>query len=88
MRSSSCLVMLEVPSALRQGSTHELVNEKLIMLSNARCAIGEVTAKVDARGGAGGLRCHASSLHPQQYNINTACTLLSYLRTSLICSLH
>jgi hypothetical protein len=57
--------MLEVPLALRQGSAHELVNAKLIMLNDAKGAIGEIRAKVDAWGGAGGLQCHAFSLHPQ-----------------------
>jgi hypothetical protein len=64
MRSSSCLAMSEVPSALRQGSAHELVKVKLIVLNDAEGAIGEIRAKVDARGGAGGLRCHASGLYP------------------------
>jgi hypothetical protein len=66
MRSLSCLVMPKVPSALRQGLAHELVNAKLIMLSDAGGAIGKIRVKVDVRGDAGGLRCHASGLHPQQ----------------------
>jgi hypothetical protein len=57
--------MLEVPSALRQGSAHEFVNMKLIMLSDVRGTIGMIRVKVDARGGAGGLWCHASGLHPE-----------------------
>jgi hypothetical protein len=65
MRSSSCLVMPEVPLALRQGSVHELVSAKLIMLNDAEGAIGETRANVGARGGAGSLRCCASILHPQ-----------------------
>jgi hypothetical protein len=40
--------MLEVPSALRQGSAHELVSVKLIVLSDAGGAIGQITVKVDA----------------------------------------
>jgi hypothetical protein len=56
--------MSEVPSALRQGSAHELVKVKLIVLNDAEGAIGEIRVKVDARGGAGGLRCHASGLYP------------------------
>jgi hypothetical protein len=69
MRSSSCLVMLEVPSALRQGSTHELVNTKLIVVNDVEGAIGEIRVKVEVRGGARGLRCHACGLHPQQLYI-------------------
>jgi hypothetical protein len=45
---------------------------KLIVLSDVRGAIiigleayvSLIKAKVDARGDAGGLRCHASGLHP------------------------
>jgi hypothetical protein len=59
------LRMLEVPLVLRQGSAHELVSVKFIMLSDAEGAIGEIRAKVDAWGGAGGLRCCGSDLHPQ-----------------------
>jgi hypothetical protein len=39
MRSSSCLVMSEVPLTLKQGLTHELVNVKLIALNDVRGAI-------------------------------------------------
>jgi hypothetical protein len=55
-----------VPSVLRQGSAYELVNVKLIVVSNVRGAIGEIRAQVDAWGGGGGLQCQASGLHPQQ----------------------
>jgi hypothetical protein len=59
---------------VKQGLIHELVNVKLIMLSDVGGAIGAglearvclIRAKVDTRGDAGGLRCHASSLRPQQ----------------------
>jgi hypothetical protein len=59
---------------MKQGLVHELVNAKLIVLSDARGAINAgleacvslIWAKVDARGDAGGLRCHAFGLHPQQ----------------------
>jgi gamma-glutamyl:cysteine ligase YbdK (ATP-grasp superfamily) len=66
MRSSSCLEMSEVPLALRQGSAHELVSKKLVVLNDAEGGIDEIRAKVDAWGGDGGLRCRASGLHPQQ----------------------
>jgi hypothetical protein len=63
MRSSSCLMMSEVPSALKQGLAHELTNVKLIMLNDVRGAIGTsfeacvslIRVKVGARGDAGGL---------------------------------
>jgi hypothetical protein len=53
---------------LTQGLAHELVNAKLITLSDVGGAtsagfeayISLIRAKVDARG----LRCHASDLHP------------------------
>jgi hypothetical protein len=48
--------MWEVPLALRQVSAHELVNVKLVVVSNAGCVIGEIRVKVDAWGGVGGLR--------------------------------
>jgi hypothetical protein len=47
MRSLSCLVMPEVPSVLRQGSAHKLVNAKLIMLSDVKGAISNIRVKVD-----------------------------------------
>jgi hypothetical protein len=57
---------------VKQGLVHELVNVKLIVLNVVRGAIiigleayvSLIKAKVDARGDAGGLRCHASGLHP------------------------
>jgi hypothetical protein len=58
--------MPEVLAVLRQGSTRELINVKFIMLCDAGGAIGKIRVKVDVRGSAGGLRCHASGLHPQQ----------------------
>jgi hypothetical protein len=65
--------MSEVPSALKQVLSHELVNAKLITFSDVRGAIGAgleacaslIRAKVDAQGDAWGLWCHASGLHPQ-----------------------
>jgi hypothetical protein len=59
---------------LKQGLTYELVNVKLITLSDVGGAIGAgleayvslIMAKVDAQGDVRGLRCHASGLHPQQ----------------------
>jgi hypothetical protein len=48
--------MPKVPSALRQGSGRELINVKLIVLSDAGGAISKIRVTVDVRGGAGGLR--------------------------------
>jgi hypothetical protein len=64
-------VMSEVPSALKQGLTHELMNVNLITFSDVRGAIGVsleacvslIKVKVDVWGDAGGLRFHASGLH-------------------------
>jgi hypothetical protein len=45
------LIMLndaEVPSVLRQGSAHEFIDVKLIMLSDAGRAISKIRVKVDA----------------------------------------
>jgi hypothetical protein len=52
---------------------HELVNAKLIMLSDVGGALGAgleacvslIRVKVDAHDDAGGLRCRASGVHPQ-----------------------
>jgi hypothetical protein len=57
---------------VKQGLIHKLVNAKLIVLSDVGGAIDTgleacvslIRAKVDVRGDAGGLRCHASDLHP------------------------
>jgi hypothetical protein len=65
-----------VASALRQGLAHGLVNAKLIVFNGAHGAFGtsfEICAsrlmvpKASARGDAGGLRCHASGLHPKKH---------------------
>jgi hypothetical protein len=56
---SSCHVV-------KQSLIHELVNAKLILLSDAEGALGKIRAMVGARGGARGFQCHASGLHPQQ----------------------
>jgi hypothetical protein len=74
MQSSSGLVMSEVPSALKQGSTHELMNVKLIAFNDVGGAICDdleacislIRVKANAWGDAGGLQCHASGLHHQQ----------------------
>jgi hypothetical protein len=61
-------------SELKQGLDHELVNVKLITLSDVggvidaslEACVSLIRAKVDAWGDAGRLRCHASGLHPLQ----------------------
>jgi hypothetical protein len=70
MQSTLCIVMSEVPLALRQGPAPEVVSAKLIVLNDVGGATDEVWAKVGARGGARGLRCRASGLHPQQWIMN------------------
>jgi hypothetical protein len=64
-RGRSWPLLLSSYRAVKQSLVHELVNVKLIILSDAGGALGKIRAKVDARGGVGGLRCHASGLHPQ-----------------------
>jgi hypothetical protein len=74
MRSSSCLVIPEVPSAMKKELAHELVNAKLIIFNDVGGAIGSsleacaslIRVKVDVQGNVGGLQCHASGLHPQK----------------------
>jgi hypothetical protein len=86
MRSSSRLVMSKVPSTLKQGLTYELVNVKLIVLSDIGGAIGAIfeacvsliRTKVDLQDDAGGLWCHASGLHPNN-------NLRNHQFRSLIC---
>jgi hypothetical protein len=59
---------------VKQGPDPELVNVKLLVLSDARGIIGAdlwscvnlITVKVTTRGHAGGLQCDVSGLHPQQ----------------------
>jgi hypothetical protein len=59
---------------VKQRLVHELVNAKLIVLSDVggalvaglEACVSLIRVKVDARSDAGGLRCHASGLHPQQ----------------------
>jgi hypothetical protein len=66
-------MMSEVPLALKQGLSHELMNVKLIVLNDAEGAIdlsfeafvSLIRAKVGTQGDARGLRCHAFSLHTQ-----------------------
>jgi hypothetical protein len=61
---------------VKQRLVHELVNVKLIVLSDVEGALGAgleayvslIRARVDARGDVGGLRCHASGLHLQQWD--------------------
>jgi hypothetical protein len=82
MRSSSRSVMSKVPSNLKQGLAHELANANIITLSDIGGAISAgfedcvslIRAKVDVRGDARGLRCHASGLHPQQNHIQNDST--------------